>query len=228
MQSSYKSIVSLLLIIIIAIFLESCSSKISKLPYQQPLSYLSPKYEDKSFKNVSMDLCYPKANYEYNGSLDSNTVSIMIDFQRAFLEYFPDGIKMFSSINRTGWIFYELNYFGDPIDYIALNKDGSIYNITLPDSLVYFQRKSSADYLFIHHNSTIALKEPDSAKSIGRYETILFTDYSIWNRKTSELVTRDTVTTRMQFDHLPVKWPFRGTVMKTAALIFEKLPMFSR
>lgn len=235
MQSSYLSILVISLIIITFLFLESCSSKVTKLPLQQPLRYLSPKYEDKSFKNVSMDICYPKTDYEsgkadyiYKSELDSAINSMMSEFQGAFLEYFPDGIKMFSSVTKTDWIFYELNYFGDPIDYIALNKDSSIYNITLPDSLIHFQRQSNADFLFIHHYSTVTLKEPDSTNSITKYETILFSDYSIWDRKTSELVTRDTVTTQMQFDHLPGKWPFRGTVMKTAALIFERLPMFSK
>jgi hypothetical protein len=234
MQSRYLNRLTFFLIVII-LFLEACSSKVSKLPYQQPVSYLSPKYEDKSFNNVSMDICYPKADYEYgksdykyNSSLDSAIISMLSEFQSSFLKYFPDGIKMFSSINQTKWIFFNINHSGDFIEYKALNKDSSVYNIILPDSLIHFQRERNADFLFILHNSTITLKEPDSANLKSRYETILYSDYSIWDRKTSDLVVKDTLTTRMQFDHLPGKWPYRGTVMKTAALIFERLPMFQK
>ena len=235
MWNRYLSILVFSSIIITYLFLESCSSKVIKLPHQQPLRYLSPKYEDKSFKYVSMDICYPKTDYEsgnsdhkYKSGLDSATILMLSEFQSSFLKYFLDGIKMFSTINQTKWIFYKVNYSNTFIEYEALNKDGSVYYIILPDSLIHFQRQSNADFLFIQNYSTITLKEPDSTNSRSRYETILFTDYSIWDRKTSELVTRDTVTTRLKFDHLPGKWPFRGTVMKTAALIFEKLPMFKK
>src|SRR3990170_7894358 len=107
---------------ILYIILVSCST-IHKSDFHN--HYYSSDYENKSFKNVSMDICIPKTKYEYNTGIDSNTISMQINFDTTFRKFFPDRIKLFSSVIETGWIFYETNYESDPILYDKLSNDGN-------------------------------------------------------------------------------------------------------
>ncbi len=179
-----------------------------------------------------MDICIPNTKYEYNTGLDSNTVSEMINFNDSFIKYFPEGIKMFSSITEVGWIIYDYDFDNTIIEYSARTKDGRDYFVTLSDSLSYFQKKSDSDFLFVIHNITTvgnALKETGrNSNSIKDYESIISGQYSIWNTKNSDLVVQDIVTTKMKFKKLAGKWPYRGVVLKLAYEIFDKLPMFAK
>ena len=42
----------------------------------------------------------PKYKFYYNSGLDSNTVSIQINFDKTFRKFFPEGIKIFSTVNK--------------------------------------------------------------------------------------------------------------------------------
>ncbi|HEY6437449.1 MAG TPA: hypothetical protein VIY47_12735, partial [Ignavibacteriaceae bacterium] len=104
MSSKYSKLLFVLLILVTTILFFSCST-VPKSDFQN--AYYSPDYEDESFENVSMDICIPKNKFDYNSGLDSNTVSFQINFDTTFRKFFPDGIKLFSSVTETGWIYYE-------------------------------------------------------------------------------------------------------------------------
>jgi hypothetical protein len=179
-----------------------------------------------------MDICYPILDFG-NPPENPDTIQLQIikESYEAFRKYFPDGIKLFSSITQTGWIFYDMmKYFGsgDIIEYVAKTKDNTDFYISLPDSISFFQKQSNADFLFILQYSAIALNPPDSSNPKSKYSTTLDHEYSIWDRKTGDLITKDVVSAKMEFDRLSGNWPYRGAIMKTAALIFEKLPMFEK
>jgi len=215
---------------ITGILLVSCSS-IPKSDFQN--HYYSPDYENKSFKNVHMDICIPKNKYEYNAGLDSNTISFQINFDTTFRKFFPDGIKLFSSVNETGWIYYELNTENFPILYDKQSNEGTyLYSVDMPDSLSFFQKRSNSDFLFVIHYITFAGNPPkmDYNKSNRReeFESIITVRYSLWNTLNLELVATDEITTRMAFNNLGDKWPLRGVTLKSAYEIFERLPMFGK
>lgn len=226
MKKYYKKALTLS-ILILSILLGSCSSKVTKLQRVQPDSYVSPKYEDQSFKNVSMDICYPFIDFE-NVPLytDSAHASIMKDFYDAFIEYFPQGIITFSSVTKTGWIFFETDYMGESIEYYTKTKDSLDFYVSLPDSLSNFQKKSNADFLIITHYAVFSQSPPDSLKPKSKYSTSLDFEFSIWDRNTLDLVAMDKVQAKVEFDRVVDKWPYRSAIMKMAALLFAKLPMF--
>ena len=68
----------------------------------------------------------------------------------------------------------------------------------------------------------------DSSNPKSKNATIIDIQYSIWDRRTGDLVAMDKVNSKMEFDRLADHWPYRGAIMKTAALIFDRLPMFSK
>lgn len=211
----------------------SCTGNVNRLHRVTPNTYLSPEYEDESFRDVSMDICYYYTKYEYNAWRDSLTISMMLNFDETFRSYFADGIKMFSSFNEVGWVFYDynkdVNY--NFTDYKAKTKEGEDFVVHLTDSLTFFQEKSSSDFLFIVHAISVIQDGPTRTNKnqldIKDYESRIYIEYSIWNNKNSDLVTKDNVTTSLKFKNLIGKWPFRGVVLKSAAEIFDKLPMFS-
>lgn len=132
----------LLFLILISFFFVSCTSKVTKLQRVQPDNYISPKYEDLSFKNVSMDICYPFIDFEnVLPYTDSAHASTMKHFYDSFIEYFPQGIKTFSSVTQTGWIFFEQDYMSESIEYYTKTRDGLDFYVSLPDSLSNFQKK---------------------------------------------------------------------------------------
>jgi len=204
----------------------SCSS-VPKSTFQN--SYYSQDYEDKSFKNVSMDICYPFIDFEnVPPYADSSHVSTMKDFYEAFIEYFPQGIKTFSSVTQTGWIFFEDRFTDEIIEYHTITKDGLDFYVFLADSLSHFQKQSNADFLIITHLASFSLTPPDSLNPKSKYTTFLDFEFSVWDRITSELVTMDKVTSKIEFDQLAGKWPLRGVILKSAYEIFQRLPMFSK
>lgn len=229
-KKTFETFFILFLVLTFLTFLISCSGvSTSKLSD----SYLSPKYEDKSFKDVSMDICYINSKYEYNDGPDSNITSSLINFDTTFKKYFADGIKMFSSVNKTGWIFYDDDFYNNNyIDYMAKTKDGKDFFVTLTDSLSIFQNKSNSDFLFIVHYIYLMQNGPmqSNKNTVGRkdYESVICIDYSIWDTKYSEIVAKDNVTTSLKFKNFAGKWPFRGVALKAASEIFDKLPMFSK
>lgn len=229
MRSNYsKPLIVILNLIAIQLFI-SCST-VPKSDFQN--YYYSPDYENRSFSNVSLDICYPNLRYEYSPEIDSAVFLDRMNFYESFRKYFPEGIKMFSAFTKVGYIFYEIKYSYDIIEYSVKTEDGRDYFVTLEDSLSFFQRQSNSDFLFFINQISIAqntLKKSD-IESVNKenYETIITVDYSIWNTKNSDLITQNTTTTRMKFKNLAGKWPYRGTVLKLAHDIFNKLPMFSK
>jgi hypothetical protein len=181
-----------------------------------------------------MDICYPILDFNVLYEVDSTQVQNLKEFDENFRKYFPDGIKAFSSVTQTGWIFYDLNYpndsleFIEPIEYLFKTKDSLEFYVYLTDSLSVLQSQSNADFLFILHFAAYALNPPDSSNPKSKYSTTLDHEYSIWDRKNGDLVAMDKVSAKMEFDRLSGSWPYRGAIMKTAALIFEKLPMFQK
>lgn len=230
MRSKYVRLLIVFQILTTIILVNSCSS-VPKSNFQN--YYYSPDYEGKSFENVSMDICIPKNKFDYNSGLDSNTVSFQINFNTTFRNFFPDGIKLFSSVTETGWIFYETKFESDPIFYEKQSNDGNyLYSVDMPDSLSFFQKRSESDFLFVIHYITFAGNPPkmDYNKSNRRdeFESIITVRYSLWNTLNLELVATDEVTTRMAFNNLGDKWPLRGVTLKSAYEIFQRLPMFSK
>jgi len=86
-------------------------------------SYLSPEYEDKSFENVSMDVCYPYPQYELIPGSDTTHFQTLVEFDKGFKNYFPDGIMLFSTITKVGWVYFEVNYEADIIEFPAFTMD---------------------------------------------------------------------------------------------------------
>jgi hypothetical protein len=229
MRIPYLKFILVIPVLIFSVLINSCSGGVSKLYNEQPDSYLSSKYENKSFKNVSMDICIPRFDFDnIPPYADSALVSIMKDFYEAFIEYFPQGIKTFSSVTKTGWIFFEHNYMSESIEYYTKTKDSLDFYLYLPDSLPNFQKKSNADFLIITQYASFSLSPKDSLNPKSKYSTVLTYEFSVWNRRTSDLVAMNKVTAKAVFDRLVNKWPYRGAIMKTAALFFEKLPMFQK
>jgi hypothetical protein len=229
MQRSYLNRIIFFSILILSFFLGSCSSKVIKLQRVQPDSYLSPKYEDQSFKNVSMDICYPFIDFEnVPPHTDSAHTAMMKEFYNAFIEYFPQGILTFSSVNKTGWIFFEQDYMSESIEYYTTTKDSLDFYVSLPDSLSNFQKKSNADFMIITQYASFTITPPDSLNPKSKYSTSLDFEFSIWDRNTLDLVAMDKVQAKVEFDRVVDKWPYRSAMMKMAAVFFEKLPMFQK
>jgi len=210
--------------LITIILLNSCSS-VPKSDFQN--YYYSPDYEDKSFENVSMDICINKNKYTYEAGFDSNRVSTQAFLYDNLEKYFSEGMKMFSSVTETGWIFYETNWEIFPLLYEKIVDNRiTIYAVSMPDSLTVFQRKSDSDFLFIiHHSTWVPEKRSENSKY---YETDFTIGYSIWNTKNSDLVARDEITTRMAYKNPGTIPSARGVILKSSSEIFERLPMFSK
>jgi len=206
----------------------SCSKDITRHPREMPESYLSAKYEDESFENVSMDICFPYPQYELIPGSDTAHFMTLIEFDSAFKNYFPEGIKLFSTISNVGWVFFNVEYGDDIVEYYTQTQDGHEYYLLLPDSLTKFQRESEADFLFVPYFSSFTTKLPDSSTARIKYSTAYEIEYAIWDRKNLEIVTKDRVTSIIEFDRLVNNWPYRAAITKSAALIFEKLPMFEK
>ena len=189
------------------------------------IHYYAADYEAKSFKDVSMDICYPNVKYDYNSGLDSTTVSMQIDFDKSFKKYFPEGIKMFSTVNKIGWLYYYTNFSDEPILYDSLSTDGKyVYTLSPPDSLTFFQKQSDSDFLLLVQYMMFSGNKIDDNK----YESIVTINYSLWNNTNLDVVAIDELTTRMSFNKLGNKWPYRGVRMKLASEIFERLPTFEK
>jgi hypothetical protein len=229
MISKHSHVLRIVQLFTLLVLFFSCSSKVTKLQRVQPDSYLSPKYEDQSFKNVSMDICYPILDFEIlpEGADTAHIMNIK-EFDAAFKEYFPDGIKMFSSVTNTGWIFFKPNYNIDIdiIEYHTKTKDGSDFYVYLVDSIAIFQRQSNSDFLMMFQMIYSTKSIADTTIAKNKYATVIGLDYMIWDTMTGDLVAMDKVNSKMEFDRLAGNWPYRGAVLKSAALIFEKLPMF--
>jgi hypothetical protein len=229
MKNIFQKLILILSAILILIALTLCSREVNKYPRIQPDSYLSPKYEDESFKNVSMDICYPFIDFEnVPPYTDSAHASMMKDFYDSFIKYFPQGIKTFSSVTQTSWIFFEPDYMGESIEYYTKTKDSLDFYVSLPDSLTNFQKKSNADFLIITQYASFSLMPPDSMNPKSKYSTSLDFEFCIWDRVTSDLVAVEKVNVKTEFDRLVNKWPYRSAMMKMASLFFEKLPMFEK
>jgi len=229
MSSKYsKLLIVILNLIAIQLFI-SCST-VPKSDFQN--YYYSTGYVNRSFSDVSLDICYPNLQYEYSTEIDSAVFLDRMNFYESFRKYFPEGIKMFSAFNKVGYIFYEIKYSYDIIEYSVKTEDGRDYFVTLEDSLSFFQRQSNSDFLFVINEMTIAQnthkKSEIESSNKANYETIITVGYSIWNTKNSDLIAQDTTTSRMKFNNLSGKWPYRGTILKLAYDIFDKLPMFSK
>ncbi len=229
-KKTFETLFIFFLVLKFSILIISCSG-VPKSTFHN--SYYSPDYEDKSFSDVSMDICILKNEYTYDAELDSGMISGMIYFDDLFVKYFPEGIKMFSSTTKTGWIFYDVNYEIFPILYDGISEDGrTLYSVSMPDSLTLFQKQSTSDFLFIVHFFSFVGNRPEQSETHSPgtkdYESVITINYSIWRTKNSDLVVKDIVRTRMKFKNLVDKWPFRGVVLKAASEIFEKLPMFSK
>jgi len=172
-----------------------------------------------------LDICFPKIKYENYVGWDSISLSMKIDFDTTFYKYFPEGIKMFSTVNKIGWIFYEPNWWDWTILYDSISIDGnSIYSVSPPDSLTFFQKQSNSDFLLLVQYTTFAGNKIDDNK----YESIITINYSIWNNTSLDVVAIDELTTRMSFNKLGNKWPYRGVILKLSSEIFERLPMFAK
>ena len=210
------------------ILLSSCSMDVTKSPREAPESFLSPKYEDESFENVSMDICYPNPQYELIPGSDTAHIQSLIEFEEAFKNYFPDGIMLFSTITKVGWLFFDVDYESDIIEYHRKTEDSLNIYVFLPDSLTNFQRKSEADFLFIIQYGAVMQSPPDSTDPQSRYSTTYDIGYSVWDLKNSDLIAMDKVSSKVEFDKFVDHWPYRAVINKSAALIFEKLPMFEK
>ena len=229
-MKTFETLFIFFLVLTFSILIISCSS-VPKSTFQN--SYYSLDYENKSFENVSMDICIPDSKYDYNSELDSAMVSSMIQFRETLMKYFPEGIKMFSTVTKTGWIFYDVNRQNFPIVYDSTTDNSRfLYSVSMPDSLSFFQEQSTSDFLFLINWITYVGNAPKQADkhspAIRDYESIITISYSIWNTKTSDLIASDQVKTRMKFKNLGSKWPHRGVILKAASEIFERLPMFSK
>ena len=132
---------------------------------------------------------------------------------------------MFSTVNKIGWIFYDTNFSNEPILYDSISTDGEfIYSISPPDSITFFQRQSNSDFLLIIQSLTFT----GNVINVNKYESIITLNYSLWDNTNLNLVAIDQLTTRMNFNKLGNKWPYRGVILKSASEIFERLPMFSK
>jgi hypothetical protein len=205
--------------------LMSCSGS---LTHQTSSSYLSPEYEDMSYEGVSMDICIPESKFDYNSGLDSITVANMNNFNENFRKYFPEGIRMFSSVDRVGWIFYDVDHNKDFNEYEIKRADGSHFYIDLPEPLNSFQSASSSDFLFIIQNIFPGYNKQKASEAEKKIVTIIRMEYSVWNRKNLDLIAKDIVESKMESVKISDKWPFRTAILKLAAEVSDKLPMFSK
>ena len=219
---------NIIFLISLSIFTVNCSKDISNRTRQVPDGYLSPKFEDESFENVSMDICFPYPQYELVPGSDTAHIQTLIEFDKVFKRYFPEGIMMFSTVTKVGWVFYEVNYEVDIPEYHTKTNSGLDYYLLLPDSLTKFQRESKADFLFVLYFSAFTANPPDSSTRQVKYLSTYDIEYAIWDRKGLDLVTKDRVTSKVEFDRVANKWPYRAAIIKSAALIFEKLQMFEK
>ena len=152
----------------------------------------------------------------------------MYDSYQSFHANFPIGIKLFSTVIKTGWIFFDNNLGTNSIDYKINIKDGESLTSYLPDSLSVFQKQSKSDFLLMIFNLGITEVSPDPKKTNKSYTTSIQLEYLIWNTKNGDLIAKDHIRTDMSFERLPNKWPYKDAFIKTAVEIFNRLPMFSR
>ncbi|MCU0345085.1 MAG: hypothetical protein MUF28_14825 [Ignavibacterium sp.] len=222
MRNVFKILFIVFQILFSVILFVSCASA-PKSDFQN--HYYAADYEAKSFEDVSMDICYPNVKYDYNSGLDSTTVSMQTDFDKSFKKYFPESIKMFSTVNKIGWLYYDTNFSDEPILYDSISTDGKyVYTLSPPDSLTFFQKQSDSDFLLLVQYMMFTGNKIDDNK----YESIVTINYSLWNNTNLDVVAIDELTTRMSFNKLGNKWPFRGVIMKLASEIFERLLMFEK
>ncbi len=191
---------------------------------QNNISYLNVKYLDSSYYDVSIDICANKFDTISSHYLDTVTFKLQYEANKAFIDNFPIGLKLFSNVVKTNWILF--NYNINSVFYPIKLLNNKTREIRVPDSISIFQKLSNADFLLIITNTGICQKSADSTNK--SYSTIINLEFLLLNNENGEVIAKDHITTESTFENKPQKWQYRSVFVKTAVDIIDKLPMFKK
>jgi hypothetical protein len=214
------------------IFFLSCSGSRTEIENVDSDFYFSPKYENRRFNDATIGIIMVDLSLDTLSSRDLEEANPkMLDFGKTFTEYFPIGIKKFSTIKKVDWIYYTVEPFSERIEYKLNSPFGNEIDISLPYSLNYFNSKINTDFvLFIKFLSIQYDPEEIAQTEIeGRkYEMKFIMEYYIWDNNNLEFISIDKTKTSSEFDKLPEIGLFRNIILKMAFKIFQKLAMFQK
>ena len=186
--------------------------------------YISPKYKDKTYTNIGIDILYPRP--QENWGTDSLSHALYQQFHQAFRKYFQDGVKMFSTISKVSNIYYDQGN-NSPQLYNVQSTAGKRETLMLPDSIQNLQNNSSSDFFMIIQTLSWSVDYKSSRKSDG-YVTRFHLNYSLWDDINGNLVSYGNVNSEQEFKVLTTGWPYKSSIIKLAAETFKNLPMFAK
>jgi len=149
-MKTFKTICNCRFLTLSVLFLLSCSN--SKINNENGYSnfYFNSKYENSNFNDATMSIVFVDLGLDTLSSEDLETANPnMLDFAKTFNEYFPIGIKNFSTIKKVNWLYYPSKTFSESVEYNLISNTGNKINISLPYSMQYFKDRTNADFIFL-------------------------------------------------------------------------------
>jgi hypothetical protein len=185
--------------------------------------YISPEFEDKVYTDVDLDVFYPKLR-EYWGT-DSLSNALYQQHNNVFLEFFPEGINLFSSFNKVSIILYEQeDQF--PTTYQIQTHLERNEIIHLPDSIKNLCAKSKSDFFLLFHNFGWSIEYKNNKDEFDGFLTRFHLGYSLWDSNNGILISYGKKKLENESRVLGSRWPYRSSMLKLAYEIFKDLPMF--
>jgi hypothetical protein len=214
------------------LFFLSCSSSKNEIENVYSDFYFNPKYENSKFSDATLGIIVVNLGFDTLSSKDLEVANPkMIDFGKTFIEYFPIGIKNFSTFKKADWIYYNSDTMSECIEYKFNSSLINEINISLPYSMNYFKSKTTADFIMFVKYFSIQTdpEELSQTNSMGkRYKRKFEMKYYVWENNNLELITIDKIETTSEFEKIPKTVSFRNIILKMAYEIFQKLPMFKK
>jgi hypothetical protein len=185
--------------------------------------YISPEYEDKTHTNVSIDTFYPE--FRERQGTDTIYNAYFLQFQKALTDYFPFGIKLFSSFNRVNIILYEQEDKYPPTYNLQINAEKNEI-LDLPDSIKNLCAKSKSDFFLLFHNFGWSVEYKNNKNEMDGFVTRFHFRYSLWDSNNGILISYGKKKFQNESQKLGSGWPYKNSLLKLAYEIFKDLPMF--
>ncbi|WP_407931503.1 hypothetical protein, partial [Ignavibacterium album] len=215
---------------ILIIGLIGCTSMKEEPVSAEDNFYLSAQYFNKKYSDVSLDIVFPDIPEQDSDNVYSSPEQEeLIRFRSIFLRDFPKAIKYYSTITKVDQYFYNYDLTNqNVVFYELIDINGRKTEIALFDSISSLTRQSKSDFIFFVENLMFIANLPKENSYFPKYSTTLTLNYSLWERKTGNLIACDRVNSLHSFNRLGVEWPYGRAIDLLAEKIFSKLTIFHK
>ena len=202
--------------LIILFNITSCSSN---------YAYIASEFEDKVYTEVDLDVFYPKPR-EYWGT-DSLQNALYQQHNNVFLEFFPKGVKIFSSFNKVNIILYE-EEDKFPATYKVQTNSENNEILHLPDSIKNLYEQSKSDFFLLFHNLGWSIVYKNNKNELDGFLTQFHLGYSLWDSNSGIIISYGKKNLEINSIVIGSRWPYKSSMLKLAHEIFKDLPMFEK